>query len=492
MAFWDKLLGRSKPQQQRMRYRNYQGANTGRLFADFKYDSASADVELKVALPLLRSRSRDLVRNDPYAKRFMNLIKTNVIGETGLNLEVKARNADRSLDSVGNAIIEESWYDWGRVCSADGKMSWTDIQHYCVEAWKRDGEAFLQIVKGSIYKHGIALNPIEADLVDDQKNERLKNGNEIRMGVELDSYRRPVAYWIKQVHPGDYDFTTTSLHRTVRVPADQIIHFYEPTRAGQTRGEPALAPVMMSVKMLNGLREAELVASRLHASKMGIITSPAGDDFNADDYDNNVPILTAEPGTFHQLGPGQDIKMFDASHPSTAFADFQKGILRGIASGLGVSYSSLSNDLEGTSYSSIRQGALEERDNYRVMQMFVVRHLADKIYAAWLKHVMDFGFIPIPATKFDKFYNASIFRARGFSWVDPQREMQAAVIGLQNGLLAPSDIAAQYGRDTEELFSTWQRDKELAASYGLSLSFEPFGGAENQKGTANEPVPPEE
>lgn len=488
MAFWDNLFSRKAKPTQALRHRSYAGASLGRLFADFKADSSSADVELKQALPILRDRSRALARNDPYAKRFFNLIKTNVIGDTGLSLEVKARNSDRSLDAIGNSILEEAWWDWGRICSADGKMSWTDIQQYAVEAWKRDGEAFIQIVRGPQYTHGIALNPIEADLVDDQKNQRLPNGHQIKMGVELDAYGRPTAYWIKQNHPGDTDFATISVHKAVRVPADRIIHFYTQERAGQTRGEPALAPVMSAIKMLNGHREAELVAARMSAAKMGFFTTPTGNDFNADDYDGEVPIIEAEPGSFHQLPAGVDFKAFDTSHPSTAFSDFQKGILRGIASGLGVSYSSLSNDLEGTSYSSIRQGALEERDNYRVMQMFTVRHLAEPVYSAWLKHVMDFSFIPLPSTRYDKFYRASIFRPRGFSWVDPQREMQAAVIGLQNGLLAPSDIAAQYGRDTEELFLTWQRDKLLAESYGLTLAFEPFGGAENKKGTADELV----
>jgi capsid protein len=95
---------------------------------------------------------------------------------------------------------------------------------------------------------------------------------------------------------------------------------------------------------------------------------------------------------------------------------------------------------------------------------------------------MEFGFVSIPATKFDKFYNSTIFRARGFSWIDPQKEMNAAVIGLQNGLLTPSEIAAADGRDIDEVYSTWERDKQLADSYGLSLAFEPFGGNEAAKG----------
>lgn len=489
MGLFDFLKPRKAPTQP-MRRRSYAAANTGRLFADFAASNRSADSELKPALLILRDRSRDLARNDPYARRFLNLVKTNVIGESGLNLQIKARNVDGSLDVIGNDIVEMAWADWGRKgnCTADGKMSWVDVQKYVAEVEKRDGEAFIQIVRSSKFKYGIALNLIEADLIDEQKNQILPNGNEIRLGVELDGFRRPVAYWVRQTHPGDYDYSKIALTASVRIPASSIIHVYNMARAGQTRGEPALAPVMTSLKMLNAHREAELVASRMAAAKMGFFTSDTGEDFNADDYDGTVPIIDAEPGTFHQLPAGVDFKAFDPTHPSTAFAEFQKGILRSVASGLGISYASLSNDLEGTSYSSVRQGALEERDNYRVMQAFIIEHLAMSVLSTWMQHVMEFNFIPIPATKFDKFYNAAMFRPRGFSWVDPQKEMNASVIGLQNGILSLSDIAAQYGRDPEEVFSSIQRDQQLADAYGLKLAFQPFGGNEALKGV--EAVPP--
>ena len=487
MAFWDFLkpsvVKKNETRQVRqVSRRHYAAANQGRLFEDFKASNRSADTELRPALVTLRNRARDLARNDPYAKRFLNLMRVNVVGEAGVNLQVKARNADNSLDVIGNDQIERAWFDWGRECSADGKMTWIDIQQYAEEAMKRDGECFFQIVKGTAYKYGFALNPLESDLIDEQKNQKLPNGNEIRMGVELNRYRKPVAYWVRQAHPGDYDYTTMQQSVSVRVPADQILHYYKPNRAGQTRGETAFAPIMTAIKMLNGYREAELVASRIAAAKMGFFISDTGDDFNADDYDQTVPIMDVEAGTLHQLPKGVDLKEWNPTHPATAFADFQKGILRGIASGLGVSYSSLSGDLEGTSYSSIRQGSLEERDFYRDEQRFLIEHLAFPIFGMWLRHVMDFGFISIPATKFDKFYGSTIFRPRGFSWIDPEKEMRASVIGLHNGLLSPSDIAAQYGRDVEEIYSTWERDKQLATDFGLSMAFEPFGGSEAAKG----------
>jgi capsid protein len=149
---------------------------------------------------------------------------------------------------------------------------------------------------------------------------------------------------------------------------------------------------------------------------------------------------------------------------------------------LGVSYASLSNDLEGTSYSSIRQGALEERDAYKMMQQFMLDHFVLQAYGVWLMHVMEFGYIPIPASRFPKFFTASHFRGRGWQWVDPQKEVNAAVEAMHNGIMSMQDVSTQYGRDIEETLSQWQRDKELADQFGLELAFFPFGGNKAAKG----------
>jgi lambda family phage portal protein len=236
-----------------------------------------------------------------------------------------------------------------------------------------------------------------------------------------------------------------------------------------------MAPVLTSLKMLNGYREAELVAARVGASKMGFFTSPQGDGFTADDKIDNVPIMQADPGTFHQLPEGVNFQQFDPTHPTGAFAEFEKAVLRGIASGLGVSYTSLANNLEGVSYSSIRQGTLEDRDQWKMVQDILIQHFVEPVFREFLMSVMENGVINIPSTRFDKFADAAIFRARGFQWVDPLKEMNAAVIGMKNGILSMQDVANQYGRDVEETFSAINAEKELAAFYGLKLAFEPFG-----------------
>ena len=61
------------------------------------------------------------------------------------------------------------------------------------------------------------------------------------------------------------------------------------------------------------------------------------------------------------------------------------------------------------------------------------------------------------------------------SWIDPLKEMQANVVGLQNGTLTYADISASYGRDTEELFEQHQKEIELAKQYDIEIAYQPFG-----------------
>jgi lambda family phage portal protein len=471
------MLDIFKRKPKKLQKRGYDGTNMGRLFSDFVTSQKSADSEIRFNLRTLRDRCRELARNNEYAKRYIHLMKTNVVGERGATLQVKATNVDGSLDQIGNSIIEQEWRRWGRTgnCTVDGRFSFADAQAMVIESLARDGECLVRMVNYDGNRERFALEFLEPDLIYEEKNEKLKNGHQIRMGVEMDQYRRPVAYHLLTDHPGDLEYSTYA-RRTIRVPAEQVLHLYLPERAQQTRGTPWMSTAISALKMLHGYREAELVAARTAASKMGFFTSRAGDGFQADDIENNVPIMEAEPGSFHQLPQGVEFQQFDPQHPTSAFSDFEKSILRGIASGLGVSYHSLANDLTQTSYSSIRQGAIEDRDFFRYLQQFMIEHFLMPVYRQWLSQTMTVGIVNLPISKFDKFAEAAMFRPRGFQWVDPQKEINAHVIALQNGLISMQDVATIYGRDVEETFAQIARDKQLAKDFDLKLAFEPFGG----------------
>lgn len=475
--------------------RKYTSADVGRLFADFQGSPSSGDEELYVALEKLRNRSRDLDRNEPLVRGFFDTMRTNVIGPKGMRLQVKARNnRDSNLDTRGNTAVEAAWAEFSMKgnCTPCGQFSMRSLSSLALSCALRDGEAFFQVVFGKeVGPHGIAFHPFEPDMIDEKKNARLKNGNRIRMGVELNRYNRPVAYWKKRNHPGDQTFASISDTTETRIPADNIIHVKMLRRFGQTRGEPSLAPVISTFKMINGHREAELVASRIAASKMGFFTSESGEQFPVDEDGNEaaIPVTDVSPGTFWQLPPDMSFTAFDPSHPSTAFGDFQKNVLMSTAAGLGVSYEELTGDVSGVSYSSLRQVAISERDFYTEVQEWFKEQFMYEVYSRWLNHAFEFGVVRMPVERVGKFLQSSTFRCRGWKWVDPQKEVNAVKEALHLGIMSMTEASDQLGYDLEETFSQIVREKEMAESLGLTISFEPFGAPPNSQST---PPTPEE
>ena len=139
MGIFDRFRRKAQPPKRR----SYAGINTSRLFADFSTMTRSSDAELKPALRVLRNRCRELSRNDEYVRRYLGLLKTNVVGPHGVNVQAKARNADGSLDGPGNKIVENAWKAWGQRgnCTVDGRLSWTDAQRLFIETLARDEKA---------------------------------------------------------------------------------------------------------------------------------------------------------------------------------------------------------------------------------------------------------------------------------------------------------------------------------------------------------------
>jgi lambda family phage portal protein len=217
---------------------------------------------------------------------------------------------------------------------------------------------------------------------------------------------------------------------------------------------------------------------------MGFFTSPDGDGYVGDDLEDTfTPIMEAQAGSFEQLPAGMDFKSFDPDHPSTAFSSFTTSVLRSVASGLNISYHALTNDLSSVNYSSLRAGALEDREMYKVYQKFVIDHFMRPVFEKWLEMSISTGAIvmnpanniPLPMSKYDKFADNTIFIGRSFQWVDPQKEMNASINGMQSGLVTYQDVQANYGRDVEELFEQHEREQKLAEQYGIKTAFQPFG-----------------
>ena len=473
--------------------RAYAGADVSRLNRDWSAMNTSADSESLTSLRLLRARSRQLVRDNPYAKHAVRVITNNVIGG-GIGLQAQVVSAGGKLQGAVNDSIEQAWAEWSdrSACHTAGLLGFPDLERLALHQLVTSGEFICRKVRQPFGRRNeipLALEVLESDrLLDSWQTARAPNGNAIRMGVEIDGWHRPVAYWFSPQHPGDYQFTSFEPSRFVRVPAEDIIHLYIVERWPQTRGEPWFHAVLRTMHDTGGYEEAEVVKARASANIVGFIKS--AEPLAADALDKERRVIDTEPGTWQQLLPGEDVAGFNASTPNPAVDPFLRYMMRKMAIGVGVSYESLSRDYSQSNYSGSRMGLLDDRDLYRVLQGFVARNLRQDVHrefceAAWLVGKLRFG---TDYTTNPGKYEAVRFKPRGWSWIDPAKEVAAYKMAVRNGFMTQGDVIAQTanGMDIEDVLK--QRREELDMAAELELVFDSDPLQVNDKGQA-QPLP---
>lgn len=476
------LAGRPQPQVSHrppMRsFRDFYSGVTDRLTASFGGATLSVNESLKRDLDKMRHRSRTLVNDNDYGKKFVSMVKTNVVGAKGIRLQARAKGSDGKPDKVDNKAIEASWKDFSKLgmTSACGTLSMLDVQRLFVAAVATEGECFIRFVYRAVYKYGVALQLVEADRFDTQLNrERTVDSSRIVMSIEMDDFDRPIAYYMLVSHPSESAYTING-NKYERVLAADMIHLFSPERIAQARGIPWMHASIRRINMIGGYEEAELVASRAGASKMGFYYTETGEEYKGDGEDAQGNLVSeAEPGTFEQLPHGTKFETYDPQHPTGAYNYFMRGVLKGAAAGLNVSYTGLSGDLEAVNYSSIRTGLIEERENWRILQGWVIEHAMGRIYERFLSGALSRGLIvnqvgvKLPLSKKEKFLEV-VWRSRGWSWIDPVKDQQANDAAVAAGHKTNESVVSAAGDDLEEVYEQLQYEKQLAADYGLDFT----------------------
>jgi len=458
--------------------RAFAGAKVDRLTQSWSTTQQSINKDLQRGGKLLRTRARDLTINNDYARKYMQMVVSNVVGSNGIGLQVKSKTAKGKLNVKANRQVEQGWKQWShaRHCAYDSRLSFVEMQRLFIETAARDGEVLVRIIRDDS-KFGFKLQFLDVNRLDENLNKELADGYCIKMGIEFDVTGRAIAYHISTAV--DLEVYATH-HKTERVPADNIIHCFIGERPEQIRGATWMASAMSRLQMLGAYEEAELVAARVSACKMGFYTSEAGDSFVGEEDDYGNLITEAEAGIFEQLPAGTSFTAFDPTHPTSAFKDFNKAILRGIASGLGVAYNSLSSDLEGVSYSSIRSGTIEERDQWRVKQNWMIQHFMLPIYEQWLSMQLLTNTIGQDMTQYENLLEVR-WQAKSWNWVDPLKDIKASVEAINAGLKTHSEVIAEQGGDIEDVFDQLAYEQQLAREKGLILN-----GVSMEEGVDNE------
>ena len=464
------------PREQPRRRRSYAGAIVSRLTSDWMSTRSSADAEIRNSLSKLRDRSREMVRNNPYAKQAKRTTQVNVVG-SGIKIQSQVQQVrGRKPSEAINRLIEEKWHLWTRAqyCDVAGRHSFHMMEWLATGALPESGEALFRIIRrpfgGS--RVPLALEMIESDVLDEEyQGPTLAKLNEWRMGVEINEWGRPVRYAFLTRHPGDYWFQNAPQKgdKHVFLPAADVIHLFLPERPQQHRGVPWFHSVMADAHQLQGYEEAAVIRARAGASVMGFVTSPEG-ELEGDDVEADRRISEFEPGMWKYLEPGQNVSVPNISSPDQQYEMFVKNKVRRFASGFGCSYETLSRDFSETNYSSSRLSLLEDREHWKVIQSYLIENFHNRVFREWLDLAVLAGELP-----FDDYdtrperYDTPRWMARGWDWVDPLKEAKAYRQMEQAGYMTKAQIVAKLGGDFFDNLTEFSREQQAAEELNVEL-----------------------
>ncbi len=475
----EKRTARSRPAVRGRRM--FEAAKTNNLTGDWGTTPLSADRIVEKHHKILVARSREQAANSDHGRSFIRMCRQNIVGSKGVLLQAQSRDMDGRLDRKANDAIEAAWKQWGhkKICDIAGKKSWRAIQASCVATAAKDGEFMLLVIRGrDAGEWGIALQEVDPQRCPVELNEeRLSGGRFIRHGIEFNRYGRPMAYYFTGSE-SDSDYRFGSI-RCKRISADQVIHGFVSDMVSQRRGLPWMATALYRMKMLTGFEDAALVNSRVSAAKGGFITWREGyEPPGYEDQEHEEVFVDVEPGQWQELPPGAEATANNPNYPNGEFEKFTKSMLRSIASGLGVAYNNLANDLEGVNFSSIRQGKLDERDNWKDMQEWLVEDLVAPVFEAWLKVALLKGKItvsgkPLKASRIEKYSEVS-WQPRRWEWIDPRSDMAAAESSVKNLFSSPSQIIRDQGRDPQSVWREYAADIDEMKKAGIPEGLIPY------------------
>lgn len=468
--------------------RRFDIAQRDLLTAGWEATNISADTDLSAAIDMARGRARNLCNNNDYAKKFLQMVSNNIVGPEGFMLIAQA--ADGGVpDRAAQDLIENGFYRWSMrgTCDVTGMFGFNQLLRMIVKCIARDGEVLLRKVRGkNVNAFGFALQLLDIDRLPVAINMTMNNGNRVIMGVEINERGRAVAYHLLTSHPGENTWLHASGQHVERVPYEDVFHLYLADRPEQRRGMTWLHSAAWRLEMLGKFENAAVAAARKGAETLGFFQREDGNPLGVGEQSGDDEIITSGPCSFDVLPPGVTVSPYETKYPSEMFGVFRKDMLRGIASGIGVAYNNLSNDLEGVNYSSIRAGMLEERDQWTVLQNWFIESFLEPLFFDWLQMALLSGQLSypngsvLPLSKTDKF-RAHRWQGRRWSWVDPSKDISASVLAISNGLKSPQRVAAEMGVDVEDVLDEIARFQDMAKKKGVSIAAfaqsAPLGGS---------------
>lgn len=453
---------------------SYEAARTGRRTSGWLSGGTSADSEISGGLSLVRNRSRELCRNNPYAKKAVDELVLALVGD---GIELQARTGNDKVDIT----IQEYWRAFVEQCDTTGQLDFYGLQRLAVREIVEGGEIFGRFrprQPQDRLRVPLQLQLMEGDYVDHSNSQALKAGKIIQ-GVEVNALDRRVAYHVYRDHPGAIVTTSMGGGLSVsRVPASEMLHAYNKERDPQSRGIPWLAAVMLRLRDLDDYDEAERLRKKAEACVVAFVTQGVGDEgagpalgiqTNESGSSPNRVLEKMAPGMVARLSQGQDVR-FNSPQPSSGFRDYKSSELAAVASGVGITYERLTSDYSNVTFSSWRGGDNSFRRNIKALQSIVVmRMFLQPVWERFIDVLALQGVIPSDTPKTCEYH------VPPWPSIDPKQDAETEEIQIRCATKTFKQAIIERGRNPED------HCREIAEGNALLDRYEIISDADPRK-----------
>lgn len=451
-------------------YRSYDAGNYSRVNSNWVATNQSGENTDRYERDIVRARARDLERNSDMMNSVISAFVRNIVGK-GFILQAETDNEEL------NAEIEQLWRIWCKKynCDVTGTQSLTQILRMCVRRKKVDGGVLIvkRFVHGGILP--FKLQVFEVDELDTAHMATSNGSNRIVGGIEYNEYNAPVGYWIKQ-----YSIDGMDIIDPVYIEAKDVIFYYSKKRPSQLREISDMSQTITRIRDANEFMSAVAMKQRVEACfsvfiKKTLPTQSLGRSSNGPAHQTYDGKMLA-PGMIMELNAGDDVQQINPQGQATDAASFVKLEQRMIGAGQGLSYEGTSRDMSQSTYSSARQGLIEDSMTFAEEEELLLSVL-DEIYETFIISAVLAGKLRIPGFWEDKYqYFRHTFDKPPKGWINPKDEATATQIALQTGQKTFKEVAAENGADWRKQIDDMCEVLEYAQEqHGVDLGGVIFG-----------------
>jgi capsid protein len=275
-------------------------------------------------------------------------------------------------------------------------------------------------------------------------------------------------------HPGDG--LSAGYNTLLEIPAEEVLHVFEPLRPGQLRGVPVLAPVLSRLKSLDEFDDAVLFRQEIANLFAGFVREPAPESQAVDGNGNVIeddpdftPMVGLEPGTMQKLRPGEEVEFSTPPDAGNSYPDFMRQQLLAVAAGVGLPFEILTGDLREVNDRLIRAVLNEFHRRIEQRQWSVFIHqFCQPVRAAWLDAAFHAGAIALPDYGNQRrAYLRTRWVPQGWRYIHPVQDIQAQILAIKAGISSRSEAILERGYDAEVIDAEIADDKERAERLGL-------------------------